>query len=145
MTMSNTDNERNEIVLLLNRLETLIGANEAANVIKLPDLTTFFQDNSDATKQLQFQLSGITTATTRTLTVPNVSDTIVVLADTQTLTNKTLTSPAINTPVVTAATSPYASGSFTVATGRFMLHCRSLSLTTTQRGTLAGTARLRII
>lgn len=34
------------------------------------------QDNGDATKQLAFQCSGITTGTTRTLTVPNVSATI---------------------------------------------------------------------
>jgi hypothetical protein len=54
------------------------------------------QDNLDNTKQLQFQLSGITTATTRTLTVPDVSDTLVTLAATQTLTNKTLTSPVIS-------------------------------------------------
>jgi hypothetical protein len=34
------------------------------------------QDNGDATKQAQFQLSGITAGQTRTLTVPNVSGTI---------------------------------------------------------------------
>lgn len=42
------------------------------------------QDNGDATKQLQFQLSGLTTATTRTLTVPDVSSTIAVLGLAQT-------------------------------------------------------------
>ena len=61
------------------------------------DDTLFFQDNVDNTKKLQLQLSGITTATTRTLTIPNVSDTIVCLSATQTLTNKTLTSPIIGT------------------------------------------------
>lgn len=44
------------------------------------------KDNIDATKLLKFQLSGIATATTRTLTVPNVSDTLAVLGATQTFT-----------------------------------------------------------
>ena len=62
------------------------------------------EDNGDNTKKLQFQLSGITTGNTRTLTVPDASDTIVGLAATQTLTNKTLTSPTINSPTITNAT-----------------------------------------
>ena len=42
----------------------------------LTDSSTYFIDETDDTKKLQFQLSGITTATTRTLTVPNSSGTI---------------------------------------------------------------------
>lgn len=63
----------------------------------LTDATTSFQDDSDNTKKMQFQLSGITTATTRTLTVPNASTTIVGTDVAQTLTNKSLvdTSTAI--------------------------------------------------
>ena len=60
------------------------------------DSTTYFQDNGDNTKKLQFELSGITTATTRTLTVPDANTTIVGIDATQTLTNKTLTSPIIS-------------------------------------------------
>ena len=39
------------------------------------------QDDADATKQLAFQLSGVTTATTRTLTVPDASGTILIDSD----------------------------------------------------------------
>lgn len=60
------------------------------------DNSTFFQDNSDNTKKLQFELSGITTATTRTLTIPDESGTVVLTDAVQTLVNKTLTSPTIN-------------------------------------------------
>lgn len=38
----------------------------------------------------------------------------------------------------------YATGSFTAATGSYRVHSNRLQLTTTQRATLAGTARLRI-
>jgi hypothetical protein len=39
---------------------------------------------------------------------------------------------------------PYATGSFTVATGNGAIQVKRLTLTSTQRATLAGTARLRI-
>jgi hypothetical protein len=53
------------------------------------------QDGTDNTKQVAFQLSGISGATTRTWTFPDASATFVGAATTQTLTNKTLTSPTI--------------------------------------------------
>ena len=53
-------------------------------------------DNTDITKQVAFDASGIATSTTRTLTVPNASDTLVLLGESQTLTNKTLTSAVLN-------------------------------------------------
>ena len=56
-------------------------------------------DNSDTTKQVAFDASGVATSTTRTLTVPNASDTLALLAESQTLTNKTLTSPVLNTGI----------------------------------------------
>lgn len=65
------------------------------NSVTVKDTLFFLQDDGDTTKQLQFQLSGITTATTRTLTIPNISDTIATLTATQVFTNKTLTSPVI--------------------------------------------------
>lgn len=67
-----------------------------SNSLTVQDNNLTLQDNVDNTKQLQFQLSGITTATTRTLTVPDADTTLVGTDATQTLTNKTLTSPTIN-------------------------------------------------
>lgn len=56
----------------------------------LVDASTSIVDDGDATKILKFQVSGISTGTTRTLTVPDASDTVAVLATAQTLTNKTI-------------------------------------------------------
>lgn len=60
-----------------------------------PIMTVFdtqltMQDDGDATKQLQFQLSGITTGTTRTITLPDSDITLVGTSNTQTLANKSL-------------------------------------------------------
>lgn len=59
------------------------------------------KDSSDTTKKLAFSLSGVTTGTTRTLTVPDASTTIVGTDTAQTLTNKTITSPVITSPTLT--------------------------------------------
>jgi hypothetical protein len=75
-----------------------------SNIATLRDDRFTLQDNADTTKQAQFQLSGITTATTRTYTLPNRSDTLVDLGSTQTLTSKTLTSPVINNGSITGTT-----------------------------------------
>lgn len=66
------------------------------NTVTLKDTLFTLQDDGDTTKQAKFQLSGLSTATTRTYTLPNVTDTLVSLTATQTLTNKTLTAPAIS-------------------------------------------------
>ena len=60
------------------------------NTVTLSDSLFTLQDNSDNTKQLQLQLSGIATATTRTLTIPDANTTIVGIDTTQTLSNKTI-------------------------------------------------------
>ena len=60
------------------------------NSITVQDANLTIQDDSDNTKQLQIQASGITTGTTRTLTAPDANTTIVGTDATQTLTNKTI-------------------------------------------------------
>lgn len=74
------------------------------NTFSIKDSLFTLVDNLDTTKKAQFQLSGITTGTIRTYTLPDVSDTVVTLGATQTLASKTLTSPTINSPTITNAT-----------------------------------------
>lgn len=74
------------------------------NTFSIKDSLFTLVDDGDTTKKAQFQLSGITTGTTRTYIMPDISDTVVVLTASQTLTNKTLTSPTINSPTITNAT-----------------------------------------
>lgn len=75
-----------------------------SNTFTIRDDRLTLQDNSDTTKQVVFQLSGITTGTIRTLTIPDASTTLVGTTATQTLTNKTLTSPTINSPTISNPT-----------------------------------------
>lgn len=78
--------------------DTLTNKTLTSPILTTPTLTVkdnvfTVQDDSDATKQLQLQLSGITTGTTRTLTVPDASSTITVAnpgVSGQSLTNTTI-------------------------------------------------------
>jgi hypothetical protein len=70
------------------------------------------RDDVDNTKQAQFQLSGITTGTTRTYTLPNVSSVLAVTGSlTQTFTGTTTFSAATVTVGSSTATSTYGLGS----------------------------------
>lgn len=75
--------------------QTLTNKTLTSPILNTPTLTVLdtgltVQDNLDTTKQMVFQLSGITTATTRTLTAPDANTTLVGTDATQTLTNKTI-------------------------------------------------------
>ncbi len=80
-------------------------------------------NDADPTKRALFSLSGITTATTRTFTLPNTSSELAILAGTQTFTgNKTFSgtltaSGATATIGTSAATSTYGLGTGATTTG----------------------------
>ena len=59
------------------------------------DEKNYFVDFNDTTKRFKFDVGSITTATTRTIAVPDENTTLVGTTATQTLTNKTLTSPKV--------------------------------------------------
>jgi hypothetical protein len=71
------------------------------NAATLKDTAFTLQNGADVTKQLVFDLSGLTTATTRTLTAPDVSSTLAVL-DAQTFTG---TQTFADSTVMTSASS----------------------------------------
>lgn len=75
---------------LISRTSDDTGLNRLQNKDLSTD-TIALVDGTDFTKKLLFNLSGISSSTTHTLTVPNLSDTVVTETHGQTLTNKTLT------------------------------------------------------
>jgi hypothetical protein len=101
------------------------------------DSSTLFQDDVDNTKKMAFQLSGITTATTRTLTVPNVSGTIVTTGDTSTVTNTMLAGSIANNKLSNSTISGVALGSNlnSLTAGSFL----TWSVGTTYNGSSAST------
>lgn len=86
----------NRVVTLPDATTTLVGTDTTQTLTNktfsgtdtFVDSGVTFVDDGDNTKKMAFQLSGITTATTRTLTVPDASTTIVGTDATQVLTNK---------------------------------------------------------
>lgn len=111
-------------------LATLAGSETLTNKT-LQDSTTTFADDVDATKKMQFQLSGITTATTRTLTVPNVSGTIITTGDTGTVTNAMLAGSIALTKLTSDTTTALGLG--TIELG----HATDTTLSRSSAGVLA--------
>jgi hypothetical protein len=79
------------------------------------DSTTFFQDDVDNTKRLQFQLSGIATGTTRTLTAPNNSGTIALVSDIGTATLSISTGAGITTASASFGANATSNSSITIS------------------------------
>lgn len=87
--------------VVLTRSSTDQGASRLQNK-DLSDDNVAFVDEGDTSKKLKFQVSGVTTGTTRTATTPDADFTMVGTATTQTITNKTIAG-ASNTLTVRAA------------------------------------------
>ena len=69
---------------------TITGGSISPTSLTIPDNSFTLENSGDNTRQLQFDISNISTSTTRTLSVPNANTTIVGNDSTQTLTNKTI-------------------------------------------------------
>jgi hypothetical protein len=67
----------------------------ASGGVTVPDSTFTIQDNSDPTKQAQFQASSISAGTTRTYTLPNLTTQLVGTDTSDTLTNKAISGASI--------------------------------------------------
>jgi len=112
---------------------TAVGLNTVGKSFNATANNFFLKDGTDATKIAQFSISGNTTATTRTYTLPDLSDTLVTLTATQTLSNKTLAAAAL-TGITTASGDIIMSG-----TGEIQIPAG----TTTQRAGTPATGMLR--
>lgn len=62
--------------------ETVTGAKIFSGGATVRDSTFIIQDSTDNTKQVQFEASGVTTGTTRTITIPNANGTIYISGNT---------------------------------------------------------------
>ena len=67
------------------------------------DTAFILKDNADPTKKAMFDASGITTATTRTYTLPNVTGTLALLSGTQTFTGTTTISGTFTASAATTS------------------------------------------
>ena len=105
-----------DTVATLSATQTLTNKTLTAPIIAANDNAFTLRDDLDTTKQLQFQLSGITTATTRTLTVPDASTTLVGTDTTQTLTNKSIVASQL-TGTLQAGQFPALTGDVTTTAG----------------------------
>ncbi|QKF94436.1 hypothetical protein QKU48_gp0978 [Fadolivirus algeromassiliense] len=83
---------------LPNSTDTLIGKQTIDTLLNKTFISnvTYFQDNLDSTKKLQFNLGNISHIATRIITIPDSNLTLVGMDTIQTLTNKTLTNPVIS-------------------------------------------------
>jgi hypothetical protein len=86
------DGTTSDYVVLWNNTDSLFKKIPVASIggggNPFADNTAILKNNADNTKLLKFDLSGITTANTRTMTVPDYSGTLAVLDHTQTFSQK---------------------------------------------------------
>jgi hypothetical protein len=101
------------------------------------DSSTLFQDDVDNTKKMAFDVTAVSANTTRTLSVPNVSGTIVTTGDTGSVSNTMLAGSIANAKLTNSTISGVALGSnlFSLTAGGFL----TWSVGTTFNGSAAST------
>lgn len=85
-----------EKLIRVNASGTALEVASGAASLTLVDSSFFIQDNGDATKQIRFEVSTLSTGATRVLTVPDANFTFVGADTTQTLSNKTINGAVLN-------------------------------------------------
>ncbi len=147
LTVSNGDGvSGNPTIDIGSSVVTLTGTQSLSNktldnttILTITDNNLTLQDDADNTKQLIFQLSGIATGTTRTLTAPNASGTIALTSDLHaavtlagenylSLSGQQITAAAVNLSG-TNATGTLAAGRFPALTGDVTTSAGSLATT----------------
>jgi len=124
------------------------GATTDGTTLTVKDANFIIADDVDATKKVQFQASGITTATTRTVTLPDANGTLTLLGNTSTGsgnvvldTSPTLTTPTLGVATATsinkmAITAPATSSTLAVANGKTFTASNTLTLAGTDSTTI---------
>lgn len=114
--LSNYAHATSRTISFPNGNTTLLGIDELATVsnksldnsndLTVKDSAFTLQDDGNTTRQVKFQLSGISNSTTRTLTVPNASGTMTLLGNSSTGSGNVVldTSPTIVTPTIASLT-----------------------------------------
>lgn len=111
------------------------------NTVTLKDTLFTLQDDGDTSKQARFQLSGLTTATTRTYTLPDVNGTVTCLGNSSTGSGSVVlaSSPTLTTPVLGVATATSINGlTISTTTGTLSI-TNGKTLAVSNSLTLAGT------
>lgn len=97
VTLPDSDFDFNEVITETS-VSTLSNKTlDNTNIITVKDSNLTIQNTADTTKHVKFDLSGITTGTTRTIPLPDSNATLVNISSAQTLSNKTLDNTTIET------------------------------------------------
>jgi hypothetical protein len=147
----------NRTLTLPDATDTIVGVSIAQTLSNksLVDNSTTIVDNSDATKQIKFDAGGTTgTSTTlvavqtsnRVITLPDVTDTLVGLSASQTLTNKILTGNEIDNFKTNGGsatiTAPTVTGTLATLAGTETLSNKTIALAS---NSITGTANQVVI
>jgi fibronectin-binding autotransporter adhesin len=119
----------------------IAGAEFDGTNVKFADSVISFYDEADPTKQVNFNLANIGTATTRTWTFPNATGTFIALTASQDITNKTYNGLSVTTGTNTfTLTRTSASLTMSGAFGVTLTSTGATNVTLPTTGTLATLA-----